>query len=345
VKSELVYAVGFSLWKRRYVRAFLHQRDIFFVSNPARLPKNKPINVAVWGMRWAGGELPAEAKVLRLEDGFIRSVGLGADLVGPLSWVCDDQGIYYNPKAPSRLERILKETNFSTDMLQRAEKLREILTSSGITKYNVGSGFWKRIDASKKVILVPGQVESDASIAYGASNVRTNLELLKEVRRRNPDAFLIYKPHPDVVARLRMSGNGEDRVAEYCDIELRDVAMAKLLDEIDEVHTMTSLTGFEALLRGKQVVTYGMPFYAGWGVTEDIGMSPEVATRRGRCLGLSELIAGTLILYPTYISRKAAGIITPEDAVAELKEWQNKRVCPLDVLRFALRWFLSLRRY
>jgi len=49
---------------------------------------------------------------------------------------------------------------------------------------------------------------------------------------------------------------------------------------------MTSLSGFEALLRDKKVVTYGSPFYAGWGLTED----HAVTERRCRRRTLEELI-------------------------------------------------------
>ncbi|MDB5316990.1 MAG: capsular biosynthesis protein [Rhodospirillales bacterium] len=60
------------------------------------------------------------------------------------------------------------------------------------------------------------------------------------------------------------------------------------------MHTITSLTGFEALLRGKRVACHGMPFYSGWGLTED----RQVLPRRVRRLSLDALVAGALIAYP-----------------------------------------------
>ncbi len=69
-------------------------------------------------------------------------------------------------------------------------------------------------------------------------------------------------------------------------------------DAVDAVHVLTSLTGFEALLRGLPVATHGQPFFAGWGLTEDFG--PPLP-RRGRRLTLPELVAGVLILYPRYL--------------------------------------------
>jgi capsular polysaccharide export protein len=190
------------------------------------------------------------------------------------------------------------------------------------------------------VILVPGQVESDASIRCGAAGIRTNLGLLTEVRRRNPDAYIIYKPHPDVVAGLRAKGAGEGSAREFCNEVLGDVPMAELLAQIDEVHTLTSLTGFEALMRGKKVVTHGMPFYSGWGLTEDLGIINEVSARRDRRLSLEELIAGTLILFPTYVSRETGRFITPEQALDELLAWREKSPQCLPAWRKVLRCIL-----
>src|SRR3546814_12299775 len=55
---------------------------------------------------------------------------------------------------------------------------------------------WRR--SGKTVILVPGQVEDDASIRFGCTDVRTNIALLKAARAARPDAFIVYKPHPAV---------------------------------------------------------------------------------------------------------------------------------------------------
>jgi capsular polysaccharide export protein len=76
---------------------------------------------------------------------------------------------------------------------------------------------------------------------------------------------------------------------------------------------MTSLAGFEGLLRGRRVVTYGMPFYAGWGLTADQYRSE----RRSRRLNLDELVAGCLLKYPRYLygSGKFA---TPEIILRQL---------------------------
>ena len=340
VTGSTIHAVGFSRWKRPQVRAFFQDSKVLFVRKPSRLPKQKSICVVTWGVRISNEQFPTDAEIIRLEDGFLRSVGVGADLVRPLSWVRDGRGIYYDATQPSDLELALRYSDFPDSLIQRARTLREQIVAAELTKYNTGAGSWLRPVGVRRVILVPGQVESDASIQRGAAGIKTNLDLLKEVRRKNPNGYIVYKPHPDVVAGLRASGSGESNARECCDEVVGDVAMGALLAQVDEVHTLTSLTGFEALMRGKPVVAYGMPFYAGWGLTQDPGMSAAVAARRSRSLTLDELVAGTLILYPTYVSLETGRFTTPEGALRELLDWRDRQPVALSAWRQVLRFFL-----
>jgi capsular polysaccharide export protein len=213
--------------------------------------------------------------------------------------------------------------------------------AAGLTKYNLAGRRWQRPVGSREVVLVSGQVESDASLAFGAPGIRTNMALLRAVRAARPDAYVIYKPHPDVAARLRREGSEDAQAAQWCDEIVTDVAMGELLDEVDEVQVMTSLAGFEALLRGKRVVCHGAPFYAGWGLTDDASPHP----RRARRLGVDELLAAALILYPLYIG--ARGPVATEQALDELEAWKASdagRVRPLrGVYRFFLRRLIGVR--
>ena len=134
------------------------------------------------------------------------------------------------------------------------------------------------------------------------------------MRLSAPDAFVVYKPHPDVLAGHRLPGTNEDQAHRYCDVIVQDACVSALFEVVDEVHVMTSLAGFEALARGLKVVTYGCPFYAGWGLTTDMEPMP----RRARTLNLDELIAGALILYPAYVSSVTGRFTTPERIVTEL---------------------------
>jgi capsular polysaccharide export protein len=314
----VIHALDFSAWKRAAVRQCFPGARVVFVACADDVPAGGVL--AVWGMKPVVGEVAPGVRILRLEDGFLRSVGLGADLVRPMSWVVDGRGIYYDASQPSDLENLLAGSAFEPELVQRAGLLRERIVAEGLTKYNVGGSGWTRPSGVKKVILVPGQVESDASLAYGAPGIRSNIGLLQAVRQTNPEAHVIYKPHPDVMAGLRAKGAGEDGALRWCDELVVDVAMGDLLMAVDEVHVLTSLAGFEALLRGKAVTCYGQPFYSGWGLTLDVVPNP----RRARSLSLDELVAGALIMYPIYMSRVGDALITPEQALDELLAWRAR---------------------
>ena len=337
--SRTVAALGFPLWKRRFVRRCLAGRALRFIEPGDALPADGTL--LLWGMAPVPAGLGPGVAVLRMEDGFLRSVGLGAELTRPLSWVIDRSGIYYDATRPSDLETLLATAEFPPALLARAAALRQRVVQARITKYNVGARHWVRPDGARHVVLVPGQVESDASLAFGAPGIRSNLALLRAARAAEPDAWLVYKPHPDVAARLRRSGDGEAQAAAWCDEVVVDVDMAALLDAVDAVHVLTSLAGFEALLRGKAVTCHGQPFYAGWGLTADTVPHP----RRTRRLRLDELVAAALILYPTYIGDR--GPIEPEAALDELQAWKARRGGATrwwsGVYRFFLRRFIGVR--
>lgn len=312
---EQITAFGFSRWKRPFITSFLQGSDVTFVKSLGNLPQaDEPQTIAVWGST----ELPdaqETSTILRIEDGFLRSSGLGADLVRPLSLVIDDLGIYYDATRPSRLECILKNEHLDVTARERARALRERLVELDVTKYNLGKASWNRPETSQRVLLVVGQVETDASIRLGSPDVQSNIELLRRVRAENPSAYIIYKPHPDVVAGLRKRGQGEDEASQIADTVIsHSVALSHLLSQVDEVHTMTSLLGFEALLRGAQVVCHGLPFYAGWGLTED----RVSCTRRSRSLSLEQLVHGALIAYPRYFNYERNCFVEAEQAVDQL---------------------------
>jgi len=289
-------ATGMRLWKRAPLqRAFGLRRKVVFADPDARaidLAQERRLMV------WAGKTTPAldAAGAVRIEDGFLRSRGLGADLIAPLSLVCDDLGIYYDPTRPSRLEQLITAaTDLPEDARQRVARLIARITREGLSKYNIGgAGFPAGLPTGRR-ILVPGQVEDDASIRLGTGTVNTNLGLLQAARAANPAAVILYKPHPDVEAGLRKGAVPD--AATFADAVLdRTDAMAALA-AVDEVWTMTSALGFEALLRGKRVTCLGQPFYAGWGLSDDHGPPLPRRTARPDIIGLTHAV---LIDYPRY---------------------------------------------
>jgi capsular polysaccharide export protein len=336
-------ACGMAWWKRAEIHRFLWtpQRSLRIVARPARalaLARRAGGSVAIWPSRVSPSLIDAarrqDVPLIRVEDGFVRSVGLGSGLVPPSSVVVDRLGIHFDPSAPSDLERILAATEFTPRVLARASALSSTIVAAGISKYGAGAAVAlpPRQDG-RRLVLVPGQVEDDMSVLAGGGGLTSNLELLRRARAMEPDAEIWFRPHPDVDAGHRKGAVTDSDALGVADRVVRGPSMAALLDSVDAVHVLTSLTGFEALLRGCEVTCHGTPFYAGWGLTRDIGAVPG---RRGRMLSLDELVAGVLILYPRYLD-PVTGLPCPPEVLV-------KRMAT-DTARNRLGWIAPLRRW
>ncbi len=288
--------------------------------------------VAAWGKRadlirpLAAGE---GVDVITIEDGFLRSVGLGAGFTPALSYVFDSTGIYYDPSRASDIETLLAESSFDAGLLERARRLIDLVRDGGVTKYNLRAhAALPAMPDDRQIVLVPGQVADDELIRRGAPDLfaarplaegGANLELLERVRQRHPGAYIVYRPHPDVEAGYRAGRIGADNLKRLADCIDPGYPLEALLSRVDRIETATSLLGFEALLRGRPVTVHGCPFYAGWGLTEDL----TATMRRYRRRSLQELTAATLILYPVYLDAASDRVCSVENMARQLVEAQK----------------------
>ncbi|GKQ77214.1 capsular polysaccharide export protein [Aeromonas caviae] len=306
-----LYLVGFSLWKRAFMQAFcrpLAEELCFVRKPPKRLTGDE--QVLVWGSRY-----PELISAIRVEDGFIRSKGLGSNLCRPSSLSLDPVGIYFDSRSPSGLEQLLNYQELTQSQLDRGEQLLTLLRQNKVSKYNVGAPehFTPPADG-RPLVLVVGQVDGDASILTGSPTIRSNEQLLWAVRAAKPEAHILYKPHPDVVAGNRAGAISAACLTECVDSQVLDIGLTSLYPHVDELHTMTSLSGFEALVQGVKVTTWGQPFYSGWGLTTDA----HPPTRRQRTLPLAALVYLTLVAYPLYIDWQSGLWISPEQLIRQL---------------------------
>ncbi len=307
--ERIMVCLGVQGWKRERISAVLASAGPppVFLKRPEQaiaIAKKRGGAALVWATRAKPGLVAtaqaAGVPLVFLEDGFLRSAGIGAAFRPGGSCVLDHRAPHYDPAQPSDLEILLNQVDFSAALRARAAALRRMILDQGLTKYNLpGAAPMIIAPLGRQRILVPGQVEDDASVLRGGGGM-TNLALLRAVRAAAPDAFLIYKPHPDVEAGFRRGRIAAQALRGLADHVAVDTPITGLLAQVDALHCLTSLAGFEALLRGLPVTLWGQPFYAGWGLTEDRGPAFPV-TRRNRRLDLECLIAGALILYPRYI--------------------------------------------
>ena len=316
-------------WKRRSVDSMLDGRagpplHAATVAGAIHLAKRNGGRIVAWSSRdvraLQSACRQAGMPLVLAEDGFVRSAGLGASFVRPLSLVFDARGIYYDPRTPSELEELLQNGDIPPSLIDRARLLREKLVATGTTKYNIEAGDAGIDSGGRPIILVPGQVEDDASIVRGSPHLKRNIDLLAAVRERHPGAYVVYKPHPDVQSGFRRGRIAAELVRQYADRVVTNSSILSLIAAADQVETMTSLAGFEALLRGKAVATHGQPFYAGWGLTEDLCPVP----RRTRSRSLDELVAAAVILYPRYLAPETLLPCTPEVLIECLAEARSQ---------------------
>ena len=210
---------------------------------------------------------------------------------------------------PNDIEAVLLKMHFTLDMLARAGEIRQKVIVKGLARFSRESSAWRRPVKAERVILVVGQVESDPSLMHGSQSICTNLGLLQAVCQANADAYIVYKPHPAVLTDMQLGSHAYQEAHQWFDEIVSDTTLCQLLPKINEVHVMSSLAGFEALLRGKKVSCYGPSFYSGWGLTNDMVPMPN----RSRQLSLHELVAGAMYCFPRYLSRLAGKVTRPDE--------------------------------
>jgi capsular polysaccharide export protein len=319
------HCVGISRWKRETVRSFLTgvERPEFHWSERRAIRQAARDGGAV--LAWATRMSPmleercrqGRVPLHRCEDGFIRSAGLGAALNRPLSIVTDKRGIYYDPSRESDVEHLLQTADLSSEEIARARAIRKYIVEHRITKYNLREDrAHPAVKLGQEIILVPGQVSDDQSVLRSRSDTvplgaDPNIGLLKAVRARNPGAYIVYKPHPDVVAQLRAGFVDESSILQQANEIASGQNLLAWLDVASKVEVLTSLSGFEALIRQIPVTVHGTPFYAGWGLTQDLTAMPERTRRRS----LDDLVALSLVRYPRYLHQVSLLPCPPEVAI------------------------------
>lgn len=312
---DIAGGLGFAFWKQQHVGPLLwNGAGPFAFQHNAQVPEAGK-SIAVWRSKAPAQALAqlerAGVPLVEVEDGFLRSRGLGADCIPPLSITVDSKSAYFDPSEPSELECLLQNGKFDAEMIERATELRQLIVDEGIGKYEQGSEVIPRPAGDRRTILVAGQVEDDRAVTLGGCGLASNLELLAKVRERASDAYILYKPHPDVLAGHRRGSVSDEASLQHADEVVSKGSIGSLIAMVDQVHVNTSLAGFEALLRGTKVSTYGVPFYAGWGLTEDHGPIPVRRTARR---SLDELVAATLLIYPRYLD-PLSGLPCPAEVV------------------------------
>ncbi len=327
-----VVVAGVARWNRKVMGALLREFDATpciaaDIAQGIAIAQREGRTLVAWAAKLTTPlerrAIEAGITVVRIEDGFLRSVGLGAGLVPGACFALDGRGIHYDATRPSDLEHLLAHADVSPAEMQRGAHLAALIAGNRLSKYNLG-GVPQHLPPTfgRARILVPGQVADDAAVRCTLSDTidlraaNINLALLRAARERNPGAFIVYKPHPDVTRGLRPGEVAPEDVRALADAEMADADILDLIAQCDRVETLSSLTGFEALIRGKPVTVHGAPFYAGWGLTQDLTALP----RRGRWRTLAELVYLSLVRYCRAVDPESLEPLSCEQLIARLAE-------------------------
>lgn len=232
-------------------------------------PFIKRINpvIYIWGYKapdyFIGYVRKQKLDVFFLEDGFIRSGPDDNSSAPPLSIVMDSQAPYFDTTRPNDLTDLIANFDFEQDGYDEtlAQELLDYYVAKRVSKYN----HQPYVDVipiygvkNKKRILILGQVPHDDSLKYGSGIGITLLDVVNKAIDENPEAQIIVKPHPMTLD----DPSTINTLAELdCLVLTQSIHLVDALETIDHVYTITSLGGFEALLRGKKVTVLGRPFY------------------------------------------------------------------------------------
>jgi len=243
-----------------YLEVFLQDKVILNPKSPEGLTA-----IAGWGYKPTAKKAIKKAKewglpYLALEDGFIRSKGLGFE-EPPLSLIVDPVGIYYDATKPSWLENLLNSEGWQTaKLLKDAKRLRELIIQYEISKYNnhkpVPEELFKPYKGKEKVLVID-QTKGDMSVVLGLADEKTFKDMLKSALEENPDAVIFVKTHPDVIKGKKKGYLTKIPKEERIVLISENYSPVGLLKHVDKVYTVSSQMGFEALLLDKEVHCFG----------------------------------------------------------------------------------------
>ena len=304
-KDKNIVCIGFSPWKREALSLFLERKNLRFIKHFHNNLNPNTDHLIIWA---SNKTIPLEQSLINsgfnyhyCEDGFMRSSGLGIKLFIPGSLSFSKNGIHFDSTKETELENLLNNVTLTSQEKDRAHTIIEFIKQRNISKYgNLGQEPFPKIENNNKNILIIGQVENDASLEFGSPNIKRNKDFIENVINNTEKSNLFYKPHPDVVAKLRPGEVSKSYLQENNVVEIQNTPLSECINSCDEVHVLSSQSGLDALILNKKVICYGVPFYSGWGLTTD----KNTTERREKKLSLEELIYVSFVKYPTYVNPK-----------------------------------------
>lgn len=301
-KSLIYFSRGIK--KLKFLGTFLNRNLV----NKTRNLKNVEA-VICWGFRPTSAKAMKYAKshqlrCWQLEDGFLRSYHT-SDLSPLLALIVDQTGVYYESRRASDLEMTIHDVSIdSMDVMTKVKFSRDAILKFQLSKYNhapdLNDGVIRSDDLAS--VLVVDQTDGDMSVVCGGASEASFADMLHAALLENPTATIYVKTHPEVSAGRKGGYLTEIHNSERVVVVRDTVNPIDLIQKMDRVYVVTSQMGFEALMCGKPVVCFGVPWYAGWGVTDDRVIDSPAWKRRIKKRTVDELFAAAYLHYTRYLN-------------------------------------------
>ena len=236
-----------------------------------------------------GVALESNVPMIICEGGWLLSADTWANSKAPdryrygCSMVMDSRGSYYDATRVSTVEMMLNDPSLTVSASERdnARRIMRRIVENKLSKYNHQPVFVPEIGRpGRRKVLVVDQSYGDYAIRKGWADETTFEKMLKAAIDENPEADVLVKTHPDTMTGTRRGYY--DRLVDHDNVYrvTMPINPYSLLELVDKVYVCSTQFGFEALMAGKEVHVFGMPFYAGWGVTVDDQRNPRRTNRR-----------------------------------------------------------------
>ena len=132
-------------WNRPTLRALFSEatgpRFVWRFADALAAAKAGQTSLVAWSSRLTPADETAAAEadipLYRIEDGFLRSIGLGAGFVTAASLAIDSRGIYYDASRPSDLEHLLETAELTPADIAEGARIRERILAARLTRYNL----------------------------------------------------------------------------------------------------------------------------------------------------------------------------------------------------------------
>ena len=275
-----------------------------------------------------------QKKIVFVEDGFFYNVishvkslqqEYPSHLSQGMSFTIDDITAHFDGSLPSRLEQMINsDIVLEDDKVFRSNQLIKTIVEKKITKYNYQSIESKVYGNRDSKVLIVDQAYGDYSVYKSGASEEVFYQMINDAIAENPESDILVKIHPDMIVNPNRAGAKNGGYFGNMQINHPNVIIIKdeinpyvIIEQVQSIYVCTSQLGFEGLMSGKKVYCYGVPFYAGWGLTIDRG-NMEYLKRRIQKRSVEEVFWFAYIWYSRYYSPLKQNRCEIEDVLGEL---------------------------